>query len=652
MLQPGSFIYFAALAALAIACIVRREFLLAGGGAVLLILLFIYDRANRQRRKKALMSYLHHTAGSRDPGVNGQAPFPAATIKMTDGEIVWANAEFCAIAHIRDEREYRKIDSVIPRFATRWLTEGSAECPSEAVIDGRRYRVYGTMVRSSDADASALLANIYLADTTDLLNTKDEYIRSRPVVCQILVDNYDELTNNLPDGAISNLDAAINQKIGDWCKDLGGLLRKYERNRYLLILEAKDLHGLQENKFSILDEIRTVLNPSGIAATVSIGIGKDGVDHQEDLGFAALAIEMALSRGGDQVVIKDRYNFNFFGGRSKETERRTKVKARVVAGSLAELIRQSDHIFVMGHKMADLDALGAAVGLLPIFRKHGKTVRIVMDRARTAAGPLLDTLAQHPEYSELFISGEDALVAADNRSLLIVVDTNRPSQVEHQGLLESMSRVAVIDHHRRAADYIEQVVLSFHEPFASSASELVAEILQYAVETKDIRPVEARALLAGIVLDTKNFSVRTGARTFEAAAFLRRAGADTVDVKKLLQSDLDDTVARYKIVQQARLYRSDIAIAPLDYTVPRPMAAAAADELLNVRGVTASFVLFPDGEQVIVSARSIGETNVQVILEKLGGGGNAAIAGAQVSDKDVRTVLLELIAAIDKFYET
>ena len=243
------------------------------------------------------------------------------------------------------------------------------------------------------------------------------------------------------------------------------------------------------------------------------------------------------------------------------------------------------------------------------------------------------------------------MLAADNRSLLIVVDTNRPTQVENQALLESINRVAVIDHHRRAADYIERVVLNFHEPFASSASELVAEILQYAVETRDIRPMEARALLSGIVLDTKNFSIRTGARTFEAAAFLRRAGADTVDVKKLLQSDLNDTVARNKVVQEAKIYRSDIAIAPLSYTVPRPMAAAAADELLNVRGVTASFVLFPDENRIIVSARSIGEANVQVILEPLGGGGNAAIAGAQVPDKDMRTVLQELIGSIDKFYE-
>ena len=305
----------------------------------------------------------------------------------------------------------------------------------------------------------------------------------------------------------------------------------------------------------------------------------------------------------------------------------------------------------MGHRMADLDAMGAAVGLVAICRKQGKSLKIVLDKDNNAAGSLLEKLAEYPEYEDLFISGEDALLACDSRSLLIVVDTNRPDQVENRALLESITRVAVIDHHRRAADYIEQVVLNLHEPFASSASELVSEILQYAVEPKDIRPMEAQALLAGIVLDTKNFSVRTGSRTFEAAAFLRRAGADTVDVKKLFQNDLDTTVSRYQIIQSARLYRNEIAIAALDYTTGRTLAAQAADELLNILGITASFVLYPDGDRVIISARSIGEANVQVILEALGGGGNAAAAGAQIPGKTVRNVLTELVASIDKFYE-
>ena len=651
MLEPGMFIYFLVLILIAGGCVAMGEYWLGGGVFAVTVLLFAGNRTSRVRRKKALMSYLQHTASSYDPGAKTADPFPMAVIKLLDGELMWVNEAFGNIAGLRGNSEHCKIEDIIPHFSTQWLTEGGTEYPHEAKIGNHRYRIFGSLVRSKDPDATMLLANIYLTDTTDLLNTKDEYIRSRPVVAMILVDNYDELTNNLPDGTISTLDARINEKIGAWCGNLGGILRKYERNRYLLIFESKDLQALQEDKFSVLDEIRTVLNPTGVAATLSIGIGKDGADFNENFSFAALSIEMALSRGGDQVVIKDRYNFNFFGGRKKETERRTKVKARVIAGSLTELINQSGRVFIMGHKLADLDALGAAMGLVTICRKCGILVNVVIDKEKTAAKSLIDALAEDPMYDDLFITADDALLAADSRSLLIVVDTNRPTQVENQALLESINRVAVIDHHRRAADYIESVVLNFHEPFASSASELVTELLQYAVDAKDIRPIEARALLSGIVLDTKNFSIRTGARTFEAAAFLRRSGADTVDVKRLLQNDLETTVARNKIVQTARIYRTDIAISPVDYTVPRSMAAAAADELLNVKGVTASFVLFPDDGRIIISARSIGDTNVQVILEALGGGGNAAIAGAQIAGKDMRTVLSELVKSIDKFFE-
>lgn len=437
-----------------------------------------------------------------------------------------------------------------------------------------------------------------------------------------------------------------------WIEGRHALCRKLERNRYLLIFENRDFQKLQEGKFAILDNIRSVVSSSGIAATISLGIGKDGTSFEENYNFAMLSIEMALSRGGDQAVIKDRYNFTFYGGRTKETERHTKVKARVVAGSLSELIAQSGTVFIMGHKMADLDAVGAAVGLICLCRKHERRVRIVLDLENNAAGNLISELQAMPEYSGLFLSGQDALVEADARSLLIVVDTNRPDQVESRALLESIPRVAVIDHHRRAADYIDHAVLNLHEPYSSSASELVTEVLQYALDPRDIRPIEAQALLAGIVLDTKNFNVRTGSRTFEAAAFLRRTGADTVDVKKLFQNDLDATIARYQLVQAARLYRNEIAIAAVEHTVTRTIAAQAADELLNISGIMTSFVLYPDGEQIIISARSIGVGNVQVILEPLGGGGNAATAGAQIRGKDVRTVLRELVASIDRFYES
>lgn len=644
-------LYFAVLLLFAAGAVALKQYYLAAGEVLLTALLFIYNRVASGRRKKALMNYIQSTTDSLGTAFRSGSPFPMAVVKMSDSEIVWGNESFYQVSGLRDSFLHQKIEDVIPRFSTRWLAEGRTECPQDVEIRGRRYRVYGNLIRSDDEHASLLLATLYLTDMTEMFNVRDQYVRTRPIVTVILVDNYDELTNNLPDSAISSLDAKINDRISDWCKDLGGLLRKYERNRYLLVFEAKDLSRLQADKFSLLDEIRTITNPSGVAATLSIGIGKDGANFQENFGFASLSIEMALSRGGDQAVIKDRYNFTFFGGRTKETERRTKVKARVIASSLAELINQSSMVFVMGHRMADLDALGSAIGLVCLCRKLGKAVRIVLDKENNAAKSLLEKLAELPEYDNLFVTGEDALLAADSRSLLIVVDTNRPDQVESKALLESINRVAVIDHHRRAADYIEQVVLILHEPFASSASELVSEILQYAVEPKDIKPMEAQALLAGIVLDTKNFSVRTGSRTFEAAAFLRRAGADTVDVKKLFQNDLDATVSRYQIVQAARLYRNEIAIAALDYTATRTLAAQAADELLNIKGIMASFVLFPDGERIIVSARSIGEANVQVILEPLGGGGNAATAGAQIPGKSVREVLAELVASIDKFYE-
>ena len=275
-----------------------------------------------------------------------------------------------------------------------------------------------------------------------------------------------------------------------------------------------------------------------------------------------------------------------------------------MAGSLSELIGQSSTIYIMGHRMADLDALGSAVGLLCLCRTKGRPARIVIDLQKNACQSLIEELKASQDYADLFISGQDALVEADNRSLLIVVDTNRPDQVECKPLLESISRVAVIDHHRRAADYIEQPVLNLHEPYASSASELVTELLQYAVNQRDVKPLEAQALLAGIVLDTKNFSIRTGSRTFESAAYLRKAGADPVEVKKLFQSDLDDTLMRYRVVQAARLYRSELAIACIDETITRVIASQAADELINISGITASFVLFPDREQVIISARS------------------------------------------------
>lgn len=651
LLYPNTVWYFAVMLLFAAAAAVLRQYYLAGGALIVTLIVFTISRVQLSRRKRQLMSYVQTATDSVGISVHAGSAFPMAVIRLPENEIIWGNPSFFAITGLSDTACYQTLDSVISGFSTSWLREGQSELPGDRIIGGRRYRIYGNYVRSEDDATTVQLATIYFADMTEMFNVRDEFMRTRPIVSIVLIDNYDELTANLSDSAVSTLDAQLNDVIANWTAGLEALCRKTERNRYLVIFESKDLAKLQENRFSVLlDDVRHVSSSSGMSATISLGIGKDGGSFAENYRFAALAIEMSLSRGGDQAVIKDRFNFTFYGSRTKETDRHTRVRSRVVAGSLSELIGQSSTIYIMGHRMADLDALGSAVGLLCLCRTKGRPARIVIDLQKNACQSLIEELKASQDYTDLFISGQDALVEADNRSLLIVVDTNRPDQVECKPLLESISRVAVIDHHRRAADYIEQPVLNLHEPYASSASELVTELLQYAVNQRDVKPLEAQALLAGIVLDTKNFSIRTGSRTFESAAYLRKAGADPVEVKKLFQSDLDDTLMRYRVVQAARLYRSELAIACIDETITRVIASQAADELINISGITASFVLFPDREQVIISARSIGSCNVQAVLEKLGGGGNGATAGAQIKGKPLREVLQELVAAIDAFY--
>lgn len=651
LIEPGMGLYFVVMLAFAVTAFVLNQPIVAAAEAGTTTLLFAFYQLNKVRRRREIAAYIQSATDTVETASKGDMPLPTALIRLADGEIIWTNRRFSQVSGMRDTLFEQKIGNVLPSFSTDWLAAGKPECPYDLTLRDRRYRVYGSTYHADDP-AKTLLATLYLADLTELYQVRDEYIRSRPVVAIILVDNYDELTKNLPESAISNLNAQINDIITRRIEGYHGMLRRLERNRFLFVFELRDLKRSIESKFPLLEDIRQVVSPTGVAATISLGVGRDGASFEEAYDFAALSIEMALSRGGDQAVIKDRYNFSFYGGRTKETDHRSKVRSRVTANSLSELISQSSHVFVMGHKNADLDSVGAAVGICCLCRKKGKRARIVLDVEKNAAGKLIGQLQGTPEYAESIVSGQEALLLADNKSLLVVVDTNRPDQVECKPLLEAISKVCVVDHHRRAADYINPVVVNLHEPYASSASELVTELLQYSVERTDVLPIEARALLAGIVLDTKNFNVRTGERSFEAAAFLRRLGADTVEVKKLLQNDFQATLARYQIIKSARLYKEQIAIAALNTTTTRTIAAQAADELLNIQGILTSFVLYPSQNEVIISARSIGEANVQVILEPLGGGGNAATAGAQIPDCDVKTALDRLVAAIDQYYET
>ena len=650
LLRPGMGMYFVVMAGFCAAALIRRHFLLAAVEAVVTLLLFLLYVMNRNRRDRQIQRYIQTVSNTLEATSQGESPLPAVLIRLGDGVIIWANHRFSELTGYADTMMEQQLEEVLPDFSLDWLESGKTESPKDASLGDRRYRVYGTTVRAEDSRGT-MLGALYFSDLTELYQIRDEYIRSRPVVTIILIDNYEELTKNLTESAISTLNARLNDTITQWTEGYGGLLRKLERNRFLFIFEKRDLQHAIEDKFSLLEKIHEVTSPAGLQASISIGLGVDGVNFEESYNFAALSIEMALSRGGDQAVVKDRFNFSFYGGRNREADYRSKVRSRVTANSLMELIGQSGHVFVMGHKNADLDSLGAAMGVCCLCRKRGKKFSIVIDLEKNSVPKLIEEIQSVPQYRDIFISGQDALLMADNRSILIVVDTNRPDQVECQPLLEAITKVCVIDHHRRAADYISPVVVNLHEPYASSTSELVTELLQYAVETKDVLPIEAKSLLAGICLDTKFFNVRTGERTFEAAAALRRLGADTTEVKLLLQNDFQDTMAKYQIIKSSRLYRQEIAIAALNTPTTRVLAAQAADELLNIAGITASFVLYPDEDQVIISARSIGSANVQMILEPLGGGGNTATAGAQMKDTTVKDALDQLVASIDSFYE-
>ncbi len=650
LLRPGMGMYFAVMGAFCMAALVQGQYLLGTVEAVVtlgIVGLYVMDR---KRRDQELKAYIQSVGNTLEAVGHGDSPFPTVMVRLSDGGIVWANRQFCALTGFNDIMMEQNMDDMIPGFTTDWLAERKTECPSDVAIGTRRYRVYGTTIRAEDSQGT-LLGVLYFSDLTELYQIRDEYIRSRPVVSIILIDNYEELTKNMTEGAISAMNAKLNEAITKWTEDYSGLLRRLERNRFLFVFEKRDLKRATEDKFSLLESIHEIVSPAGLPASISIGLGVDAMNFDEAYNFAALGIEMALSRGGDQAVIKDRFNFTFYGGRNQEADYRSKVRSRVTANSLMELIGQSGQVFIMGHRNADLDAVGAAMGVACLCRKKGKKAHIVIDLENNAAEKLIDEIRAVPEYKNVFMSAQDALLMCDNHSILIVVDTNRPDQVESKPLLEAISKICVIDHHRRAADYISPVVVNLHETYASSASELVAELMQYAVDNTDILPIEAKSLMAGICLDTKSFNVRTGERTFEAAAFLRRLGADTVEVKKLLQNDFQDTMAKYQITRSSRLYRQDIAIAALNSGTTRVLAAQAADELLNISGISASFVLYPDGDTVSVCARSIGTANVQMSLEPLGGGGNTATAGAQLKNTTVKEALDRLVASIDKFYE-
>ena len=658
--EPGSRLYLIFLVLFAGATLFFKVYnldmftlaIIEGG---IILLLILYSLIFRRRREKQLAAYIESVTYDTENAKNSTLmnfPLPIAVFRLSDSRIVWGNEMFFEMCGRTGARLDANISDTVPGFTGKWLLEGKSQYPSLLEIKGRKYQLHGNIIRSEKSDeTSAFMGITYWVDVTEYDNIRVEYANSRPVVGVIVIDNLDELVKNQPERIKNDLREAIEDKLSSWADAHKAILQRYDRDRYFTIFESRWLAPLKEEKFAVLEDAHGVVSPAGVNATLSIGLGAEGASLQENMQFAMVATELALSRGGDQAVIKNRLNFDFYGGRGAEIEKRTKVKSRVMATTLCELIRDSSRVIVMGHRFADLDAIGAAAGVCCLARKFGVRANIVVDSEKNAAKSLLAVLRQQPEYRDVFMGRTEAMLRADGRTLLVVVDVNRPERVEDADLLAACNRVAVIDHHRVAATYIQNAALAFIEPYASSTCELLTEVLQEVAEPSDILKYEAEALLSGIVLDTKSFTIRTGERTFDAAAYLRRAGADTTYVKKLLQNDMEDTVARYKIMQEAELYRS-VAIAAPDEPQSRVVAAQAADELLNISGVEASVVIAPDEKgEIFASARSIGEINVQILMEKLGGGGNRSAAAAQFTDSDLETVTARLRAAIDEYLD-
>ena len=653
ILEPGFGMYF--IVFLVFACVSAFfslylslfELIVCGG-------LYVYYIVIMRRRRREMLQYLETVSGNVDSESQQTLtnfPLPITVCMIGTGQVVWCNDLFHSVYDMTDSLFEQTLSDIVPGFDNSWLLEKKAKYPTEVKVGDKYYTIFASMVRPVDGSPSVLVT-LYWIDTTEMVSLRKEYEESRTVVSIISVDNYEELVKNASDSEKATLLAAVDNRIGEWAKDLHGVLRKYDRDRYIFVIEEHNLAQITQDKFSVLDSVRSIISREGINATLSIGIGRDGHTLEEKYEFASLALEMALSRGGDQTVIKNRFAFEFFGGVTKEVEKRTKVKSRVMANALGQLMRDSSQVFVMGHQNSDVDAVGAAIGVVCAARSRGKTVHIVLRRAHTLAQPLLDKIDASGDYQGVFVEPEQANDLIDANSLMVVVDTNRPDFVEAPELLGKCRRIAVIDHHRRAADYIENCAVNMHEPSASSACELVSELLQYMVPNQTISPLEADALLAGIHLDTKGFSIKAGVRTFEAAAYLRRAGANMAEVKRMFQNSFDEYMQRERVISCARSVAGGIVVAVADFQTSRPIAAQAADELLNIIGVKASIVAFPLGNDIIVSARSMGNVNVQVIAEMLGGGGSLTAAGVQLKDTGTQTAQERIYRAVESYLDS
>ena len=584
---------------------------------------------------------------------------PYAIMDM-NGRMIWSNKVFAELTG-KDQFYKKNISTIFPDVTADKLPVADKKEISEisTQFGEKIYRVsmqrveLGEIVAGSETlentDKNVSLIAMYMYDDTEL----KEYIKknedNKLVVALAYLDNYEEALESVEDVRRSLLIALIDRKITKYFSNFDGLVKKLEKDKYFLIMRQSSLDTLKEQRFHILDEVKTVNIGNEMAITLSIGVGLNAATYIQNYEYSRIAIEMALGRGGDQVVIKNGNNITYYGGKTQQMEKATRVKARVKAQALKEFMSTKDRVVVMGHKSTDVDALGAGIGIYRAGKTLGKPVHIVVNDPTKSIRPLIAEYTNNSEYEpSMFVDSAQAKDLIDNNTVVVVVDTNRPSYTECEELLYMTKTVVVLDHHRRGSEVIENAVLSYVEPYASSACEMVAEILQYFSDDLRIRNIEADCLYAGIVIDTNNFTTRAGVRTFEAAAFLRRSGADVTRVRKLLRDDLKSYQARADAVRTAHIYRNCFAISTCpseNLDSPTVVGAQAANELLNIAGVKASFVLTQYNNEIYISARAIDEINVQVMMEKMGGGGHMNIAGAQVkaSPDEVERMLKDII---------
>ena len=581
-----------------------------------------------------------------------------------NGKVIWGNDRFQKLTGI-DKEYHKSIAALFPTLTKEALQKTTAITSMNMVYEERNYRVslrrifFSELAEDSEVieaeENTEYLTAVYLFDETELNHYIRENKEQKMVAGLIYIDNYEEALESIEDVKRSLLIALIDRKVNKYFSELDALVRKTEKDKYFVVFKYKYLEQLKADKFSLIEDVKTVKVGNEMAITLSIGIGAEGVSYNQNYEFARMSIDLALGRGGDQVVVREGEEVTYYGGKTKQVERNTRVKARVKAHALREIIESREHVVIMGHNISDVDSLGAAIGVYCAARELGKKAQIVINEVTTSLRPLVDLFKPEKGYpADLFITSEEALAITNRNTLVMVVDTNRPSYTECPELLKKTNTICVFDHHRQGSEVIENPVLSYIEPYASSACEMIAEVLQYFAEDIQLEPDEADCIYAGILIDTNNFSTKTGVRTFEAAAYLKRAGAEVTRVRKMLRNDMSAYKARAEAVRHAEVHRNSFAISICpadDVESPTVVGAQAANELLNIVGIKASFVITEYQNKIFVSARSIDEVNVQLIMEKMGGGGHLNVAGAQFTECTVMQVKRMIQDTIDQMLD-